>query len=103
MKRVKPRTQPAPRLSHGELLQLKRWNTPTIYHGWEQITRINAAADGFNLEAARFMDANECNHLISTARAAAGQAQDELLANLQRAFAKFGRAARDKFQRKGEF
>jgi regulator of RNase E activity RraA len=32
---------------------LKRWNTPTIYNGWEQITRHDSAADGFNLEEAR--------------------------------------------------
>jgi regulator of RNase E activity RraA len=38
------------RLTHSELLQLKRWNTPTIYNGWEQITRQNAALDGVNLE-----------------------------------------------------
>jgi len=37
-------------LSHPELLQLKRWNTPTIYNGWEQITKRNCAADAFNLE-----------------------------------------------------
>lgn len=37
-------------LSHAELLQLKRWNTPTIYNGWEQITRHDAARDAFNLE-----------------------------------------------------
>lgn len=37
-------------LSHSELLKLKRWNTPTIYNGWEQITRHDNAADGFNLE-----------------------------------------------------
>ncbi|MDR1283359.1 MAG: RraA family protein [Opitutaceae bacterium] len=43
----------APRLSHSELLQLKRWNTPTIYNGWEQITSANIAADGFNLEETR--------------------------------------------------
>lgn len=41
------------RLSHGELLQLKRWNTPTIYNGWEQITRHNSACEGFNLEETR--------------------------------------------------
>jgi regulator of RNase E activity RraA len=41
------------RLSHAELLQLKRWNTPTIYNGWEQITRRDPAADGFNLEETR--------------------------------------------------
>ena len=39
-----------PTLSHAELLQLKRWNTPTIYNGWEQITTHDAAADAFNLE-----------------------------------------------------
>ena len=37
-------------ISHSELLELKRWNTPTIYNGWEQITRHNAGRDGFNLE-----------------------------------------------------
>ena len=33
------RPAPSPRLSHGELLQFKRWNTPTIYNGLEQTTR----------------------------------------------------------------
>ncbi len=37
-------------LSHSELLQLKRWNTPTLYNGWEQITRHDIARDAFNLE-----------------------------------------------------
>ncbi|MDH7568717.1 MAG: RraA family protein [Armatimonadota bacterium] len=40
-------------LSHGDLLQLKRWNTPTIYNGWEQITRHDPARDGFNREETR--------------------------------------------------
>jgi len=40
-------------LSHGALLELKRWNTPTIYNGWEQITKHDAAADAFNLEETR--------------------------------------------------
>jgi len=40
---------PSP-LGSAELLQLKRWNTPTIYNGWEQITRRDPAADGFNPE-----------------------------------------------------
>jgi len=39
-----------PRLTHGELLELRRWNTPTIYNGWEQITKHDAGRDGFNLE-----------------------------------------------------
>src|SRR3982751_969347 len=41
------------RLSHATLLQLKRWNTPTIYNGWEQITRQDPSRDGFNLEETR--------------------------------------------------
>ncbi len=40
-------------LSHAELLQLKRWNTPTIYNGWEQITRRDPATEAFNLEETR--------------------------------------------------
>ena len=40
-------------LSHGEILRLKRLNTPTIYNGWEQVTRHDSAADGFNLEEVR--------------------------------------------------
>jgi regulator of RNase E activity RraA len=42
-----------PSLSHAELLELKRWNTPTIYNGWEQLTRRDAAHDGFNREEVR--------------------------------------------------
>ena len=41
------------RLPHADLLQLKRWNTPTIYNGWEQITRHDASAEGFNREETR--------------------------------------------------
>jgi 4-hydroxy-4-methyl-2-oxoglutarate aldolase len=41
------------RLSHAQLLQLKRWNTPTIYNGWEQITQNDAAIDAFNHEETR--------------------------------------------------
>jgi regulator of RNase E activity RraA len=37
-------------LTHAELLQLKRWNTPTIYNGWEQITKHDPAHDAINLE-----------------------------------------------------
>ena len=46
--------QPVPRvLSHSELMQLKRWNTPTIYNGWEQITKHNPGRDAFNIEESR--------------------------------------------------
>lgn len=40
-------------LSHADLLELKRWNTPTIYNGWEQITRLDHCADAVNLEETR--------------------------------------------------
>ncbi|MBN1342568.1 MAG: RraA family protein [Phycisphaerae bacterium] len=40
-------------LTHADLLQLKRLNTPTIYNGWEQVTRHDAAADCFNREEVR--------------------------------------------------
>jgi 4-hydroxy-4-methyl-2-oxoglutarate aldolase len=38
------------RISHADILELKRWNTPTIYNGWEQITSHDSSRDGFNLE-----------------------------------------------------
>lgn len=41
------------RLSESEIHELKRWNTPTIYNGWEQITRSKSDRDGFNLEPVR--------------------------------------------------
>ncbi|MBM3833771.1 MAG: RraA family protein [Verrucomicrobia bacterium] len=40
-------------LTHGELLQMKRWNTPTVYNGWEQITKHDSSRDCFNLEDVR--------------------------------------------------
>jgi 4-hydroxy-4-methyl-2-oxoglutarate aldolase len=45
--------KPVRTLSHADLLQLKRWNTPTIYNGWEQVTKRNVATEGINLEEAR--------------------------------------------------
>lgn len=39
-----------PGLSQAEILRLKRLTTPTVFNGWEQITRQDPAADGFNLE-----------------------------------------------------
>jgi len=37
-------------LSIADMLELRRWNTPTIYNGWEQITSQNSIRDGFNPE-----------------------------------------------------
>jgi len=42
-----------PVIPHADLLQLKRWNTPTIYNGWEQITQCDTGAEGFNIEETR--------------------------------------------------
>ncbi len=68
---------PTPILPHGELLRLKRWNTPTIYNGWEQITKCDAAADAFNPQA--------------------------ILAAMEAAAREFGENAQAKFARKGEW
>jgi len=40
-------------LGHADFLQLKRWNTPTIYNGWEQITRADRTQTAFNVEETR--------------------------------------------------
>src|SRR6056300_992276 len=37
-------------LPHAELLELKRWNTTTIYNGWEQITKRDSSIECFNIE-----------------------------------------------------
>ncbi len=41
------------RLSAGDLMQLKRWNTPSIFNGWERITHADPLADRFNIEDTR--------------------------------------------------
>ena len=46
-------TTPSRQLSHADLHQLQRWNTPTIYNGWEQITKHDRTRDGINLEETR--------------------------------------------------
>jgi len=38
------------RMTPAEMLELRRWNTPTIYNGWEQVTARDHGKDGFNLE-----------------------------------------------------
>ena len=40
-------------LPQGQLLRLARLNTPTVYNGWEQITRRDTTREGFNLEDVR--------------------------------------------------
>ncbi len=49
----KANTNGAERLDRGDIIQLRRWNTPTIYNGWEQITTLDPLANRFNLEETR--------------------------------------------------
>jgi len=42
-----------PIIPHHDLLKLKRWNTPTIYNGWEQITRHPRTGSFYNYEETR--------------------------------------------------
>ena len=37
-------------LSYAEILKLKRFNTPTVYNGWEQVTRLDRNQGRFNRE-----------------------------------------------------
>jgi len=55
------------------------------------------------LEAARFMDANECRTMIDVARSAHGMPLDTLLDAFDAAAASFTRAASDRFGRRGEW
>jgi len=40
-------------ITHADFLEMKRWNTPTMFNGWEQITKHDVAKDGINLEETR--------------------------------------------------
>lgn len=37
-------------LTDADILNLKRWNTPTVYNGWEKITRLERTQGRFNRE-----------------------------------------------------
>jgi regulator of RNase E activity RraA len=55
------------------------------------------------LEAARFMDANECTTVIPAARDSAGRSTEELLANLEASITQFSANVKAKFSREGEW
>ncbi len=55
------------------------------------------------LDASRFMDGNECATLIRAAKAAIGQAPDAVCASIDAAASEFGRRARERFGRSGEW
>lgn len=37
-------------LNYEEILNLKRWNTPTVYNGWEKVTHLERTQGRFNRE-----------------------------------------------------
>ena len=37
-------------IGYEEMLMLKRWNTPTVYNGWEMITKHDITKGVFNME-----------------------------------------------------
>ncbi len=39
-----------PPLGYKDILNLKRWNTPTVYNGWEKITHVERTKGRFNRE-----------------------------------------------------
>ena len=55
------------------------------------------------LEAARFMDSNECHTVIPAARDSAGRSKEEILTSLNAAIAEFSKNVKTKFQRQGEW
>ena len=52
------------------------------------------------LEASRFMDSNECNTVIATARSASGKSTNQILEELNEASAQFKKAVKEKFGKK---
>ncbi len=64
---------------------------------------ITPEEQGGILEAARFMDTNECETVIDAARSSAGLTNDQILEKLGAASRQFAQNAREKFQRGGEW
>jgi regulator of RNase E activity RraA len=92
-----------------------RWGVPVRVFGREVLPGqfVHADKHGFLaippedeaglLEAASFMDANECQTVIAAARSADGATADELLARMAAAAREFGEVSRRKFRRGGEW
>ena len=64
---------------------------------------IPAEDEAALLDAALFMDGNECNTVIAAARDSSAAGQAETLDKLAQAGAAFQRAAKQKFDRTGEW
>ncbi|MDY3031738.1 MAG: RraA family protein [Clostridia bacterium] len=59
--------------------------------------------EDYILEAARFMDTNECSTVIPSSRLNSGLSKEQLLEQMDRAGAQFNINARNKFNTKGEW
>jgi regulator of RNase E activity RraA len=55
------------------------------------------------LEAARYMDSNECKTLIAAGRSGSNKTGKEILQNMEIAVKKFNENSINKFKRKGKF
>jgi regulator of RNase E activity RraA len=55
------------------------------------------------LEAARFMDTNECRTVIAAARSSAGKSMEQVLLEINEAGAAFDKATVEKFGKHGEW
>jgi hypothetical protein len=55
------------------------------------------------LDAAKFMDTNECETVINAARNTSGLTSDEIVSNIAAAAAQFAKNAKEKFHRGGEW
>jgi regulator of RNase E activity RraA len=80
------------KINHGDLIHADK-------HGFLVIPEEDQAG---LLEAAIFMDRNECDTMISTARGATGKLIEKTLADLNEASRSFREAVREKFGQKGE-
>ncbi|HYF37831.1 MAG TPA: RraA family protein, partial [Prosthecobacter sp.] len=55
------------------------------------------------LEAARFMDANECNTVMPVVRGSTGRSPLDIVEELEASIAMFSANVREKFRREGEW
>jgi len=69
-------------------------------HGFLVIPRED---QGQLLEAARFMDSNECQTMIAAARQVSGMPMEEILTAIDKACEEFSRRTLAKFAKKGEW
>ena len=69
-------------------------------HGFLAIPECD---EGRLLEAARFMDSNECQTLIAAARNSEGKTTEEILKAIDRAADEFNQNTKKKFGGKGEW